>query len=89
MNTGHPRDVDPSITGQPHQVTGRDPDLMGKIPRTLGNRVDMLAAVLTLVPPQPVEGPPRRAFPLPWRDRYPSSPRFLSRSALQRLTDGH
>ncbi len=22
MNTGHPRDVDPSITGQPHQVTG-------------------------------------------------------------------
>lgn len=29
MDTGHPRDVDPSITGQPHQVTGKDPDLMG------------------------------------------------------------
>jgi hypothetical protein len=25
----HPRDVDPSITGQPHQVTGKEPDLMG------------------------------------------------------------
>lgn len=25
----HPRDVDPSITGQPHQVTGNAPDLMG------------------------------------------------------------
>lgn len=23
MNIEHPRDVDPSITGQPHQVTGR------------------------------------------------------------------
>ncbi len=29
MNTGHPRDVDPSITGQPHQVTGKVPGLMG------------------------------------------------------------
>ncbi|CAM5493598.1 hypothetical protein SPILM97S_03736 [Streptomyces pilosus] len=29
MNTAHPRDVDPSITGQPHQVTGKVPDLMG------------------------------------------------------------
>jgi hypothetical protein len=29
MNTGHPRDVDPSITGQPHQVAGKVPDLMG------------------------------------------------------------
>lgn len=29
MDTGHPRDVDPSITGQPHQVTGEVPDLMG------------------------------------------------------------
>ncbi len=29
MNTGHPRDVDPSNTGQPHQVTGKAPDLMG------------------------------------------------------------
>ncbi len=30
MNAEHPRDVDPSITGQPHQVTGKAPDLMGK-----------------------------------------------------------
>ncbi|CAL9530487.1 hypothetical protein SUDANB176_04042 [Streptomyces sp. enrichment culture] len=29
MDTEHPRDVDPSITGQPHQVTGKVPDLMG------------------------------------------------------------
>lgn len=29
MSAEHPRDVDPSITGQPHQVTGKDPDLMG------------------------------------------------------------
>lgn len=29
-NVGHPRDADPSITGQPHQVTGEVPDLMGK-----------------------------------------------------------
>ncbi len=56
MNTGHPRDVDPSITGQPHQVTGKDPDLMGDISRTLGNRVDMPAAVRELVPPQPFFG---------------------------------
>ncbi len=45
MNTGHPRDVDPSITGQPHQVTGKVPDLMGNISRTLGNPVNMPAAV--------------------------------------------
>lgn len=29
MTTGHPRDVDPSITGQRHQVTGKVPALMG------------------------------------------------------------
>jgi len=29
MEAEHPRDVDPSITGQPHQVTGNDPGLMG------------------------------------------------------------
>ena len=29
MNTANPRDVDPSITGQPHQVTGKVPRLMG------------------------------------------------------------
>ena len=26
MDIEHPRDVDPSITGQPHQVTGEVPD---------------------------------------------------------------
>ncbi|EFF92268.1 hypothetical protein SSTG_02587 [Streptomyces sp. e14] len=51
MNTGHPRDVDPSITGQPHQVTGKDPGLMGDISRTLGTPVVMPAAVRVLVPP--------------------------------------
>jgi hypothetical protein len=45
MDTGHPRDVDPSITGQPHQGTGKVPDLMGNISRTLGNPVNMPAAV--------------------------------------------
>lgn len=29
MNAEHPRDVDPSITGQPHQATGKVPGLMG------------------------------------------------------------
>ncbi len=52
MNIGHPRDVDPSITGQPHQATGKVPDLMGNISRTLGNPVNMPAAVRNLVPPQ-------------------------------------
>ncbi|MFJ2771228.1 hypothetical protein [Streptomyces sp. NPDC087300] len=57
MNTEHPRDVDPSITGQPHQVTGYVPDLMGNTSRTLGNPVDMPAAVRISVPPQPFSGP--------------------------------
>lgn len=52
MDTEHPRDVDPSITGQPHQVTGKVPDLMGNTSRTLGNPVNMPAAVRVLVPPQ-------------------------------------
>ena len=52
MDTEHPRDVDPSITGQPHQATGKVPDLMGNISRTLGNPVNMPAAVRILVPPQ-------------------------------------
>lgn len=56
MNTRHPRDVDPSITGQPHQVTGTVPDLMGNISRTLGNQVNMSAAVRILVPPHPCSG---------------------------------
>jgi hypothetical protein len=58
MDTEHPRDVDPSITGQPHQVTGKVPDLMGNISRTLGNPVNMPAAVRILVPPQPFCQPP-------------------------------
>lgn len=53
MNTEHPRDVDPSITGQPHQATGKEPDLMGNTSRTLGNPVNMPAAVRVFVPPQP------------------------------------
>ncbi|MDQ0908781.1 hypothetical protein QFZ32_004193 [Streptomyces canus] len=52
MDIEHPRDVDPSITGQPHQVTGKVPDLMGNTSRTLGNPVNMPAAVRVLVPPQ-------------------------------------
>lgn len=30
MKAGHPRDADPSITGQSHQVAGEVPGLMGK-----------------------------------------------------------
>ncbi len=60
MDTEHPRDVDPSITGQPHQATGEVPDLMGNISRTHGNPVDMPAAVRVFVPPQPFP-----AIPLP------------------------
>lgn len=30
MKAGHPRDADPSITGQPHQVAGEVSGLMGK-----------------------------------------------------------
>lgn len=62
MSTWHPRDVDPSITGQPHQVTGKDPDLMGDISRTLGNWARMPAAVRILVPPQPFQDPPGALF---------------------------
>ncbi len=29
MKTEYPRDVDPSITGQPHQESGKGADLMG------------------------------------------------------------
>jgi hypothetical protein len=56
MDIEHPRDVDPSITGQPHQVTGQVPGLMGNISRTLGNPVSMPAAVRILVPPHPFSG---------------------------------
>lgn len=56
MKAEYPRDVDPSITGQPHQVTGEVPDLMGNITRTLGNSVDVSAAAPATVPPQPCSG---------------------------------
>src|SRR2546430_1165374 len=56
MNIEPPRDVAPSITGQPHQVTGKAPDLMGDISRTPGNPVSMPAAVRILVPPHPFSG---------------------------------
>lgn len=65
MNIEHPRDVDPSITGQPHQVTGKDPGLMGNISRTLGNPVNMPAAVRILVPPQPLYGGFSRLYAAP------------------------
>jgi hypothetical protein len=61
MSTEHPRDVDPSITGQPHQETGEVPDLMGNISRTPGNPVSMPAAVRVLVPPQPFSRAPYAA----------------------------
>lgn len=44
MNAEHPRDVDPSITGQPHQVTGQSSRPDGHISRTLGNWARMPAA---------------------------------------------
>lgn len=77
MNTGHPRDADPSITGQPHQVTGEDPDLMGKFSCTHGNPVDVPAAVPNSVPPQPCPGPFAAARPRPSgsSDRTQAAPR--------------
>lgn len=73
MNTRHPRDVDPSITGQPHQVTGKVPDLMGNTSRTLGNPVDMPAAVRIPYRRNPFPGPvgPLRALPAPLPDFLP------------------
>lgn len=63
MDIEHPRDVDPSITGQPHQATGQDPDLMGNISRTHGNPVNMPAAVRAFVPPQPFSDPAAARVP--------------------------
>ncbi|SOR80156.1 hypothetical protein SCNRRL3882_3612 [Streptomyces chartreusis NRRL 3882] len=51
MNTGHPRDVDPSITGQPHQVTGKVPDLMGIYRGRLVPRCSCQRRYEFLVPP--------------------------------------
>ncbi|TCR23712.1 hypothetical protein EV578_10331 [Streptomyces sp. BK205] len=74
MDIEHPRDVDPSITGQPHQVTGKVPDLMGNISRTLGNSVNMPAAVRILVPPQPCSGALLKEGL--FRDRAHAAPRW-------------
>lgn len=73
MDIEHPRDVDPSITGQPHQVTGKAPDLMGNISRTLGNPVVMPAAVRILVPPHLHAAPRCSASHTAVDSRAPSS----------------
>jgi len=44
-DVGHPRDVDPSITGQSHRVTGKVPDSVGIYRARTGNPADVLAAV--------------------------------------------
>lgn len=65
MDIEHPRDVDPSITGQPHQVTGRSSRPDGQHSRTLGNTVNMPAAV-------PIRYR-RNPFPAPFAFRLPPS----------------
>lgn len=86
MNTEHPRDVDPSITGQPHQVTGKVPDLMGKLSRTLGNTVNMPAAVRVLVPPQPCSGPDSPVSQTPQAETPQAAPRCIaSQTAVDSL----
>lgn len=77
MDAEHPRDVDPSITGQPHQVTDKVSDLMGNISRTLGNWADMPAAVPIPVPPQPFVRPVQTTRPVrtaPGRDHLRALP---------------
>lgn len=57
MNVRHPRDVDPSITGQPHQVTGKVPDLMGNHRgRLVTGRECQRRHHSSTVSPQPVSG---------------------------------
>lgn len=57
MNAEHPRDVDPSITGQPHQVTGKDPDLMGNFRgRLVTGRKCQRRHQSSTVSPQPMSG---------------------------------
>lgn len=64
MEAEHPRDVDPSITGQPHQVTGKDPDLMGNTRGRLVTGRTCQRRYRT-VPPQPFSrrAPPDQAAP--------------------------
>lgn len=58
MNAEHPRDVDPSITGQPHQVTGKAPDLMGNHRgRLVTGRECQRRHQSSTVSPQPMSGP--------------------------------
>ncbi len=58
MSAEHPRDVDPSITGQPHQVTGKDPDLMGIYRgRLVTGRKCQRRHQSKTVSPQPMSGP--------------------------------
>ncbi|GHI78718.1 hypothetical protein Sspor_42790 [Streptomyces spororaveus] len=60
MSAEHPRDVDPSITGQPHQVTGKDPDLMGNYRgRLVTGRKCQRRHQSKTVSPQPVSGAER------------------------------
>ncbi len=57
MNAEHPRDVDPSITGQPHQVTGKVPDLMGNFRgRLVPGRECQRRHQSKTVSPQPMSG---------------------------------
>lgn len=57
MNAEHPRDVDPSITGQPHQVTGKAPGLMGNHRgRLVTGRECQRRHQSSTVSPQPVSG---------------------------------
>ncbi len=57
MNAEHPRDVDPSITGQPHQVTGKVPDLMGNYRgRLVTGRKCQRRHQSSTVSPQPMSG---------------------------------
>lgn len=57
MNAEHPRDVDPSITGQPHQVTGKVPDLMGNLRgRLVTGRKCQRRHQSKTVSPQPMSG---------------------------------
>lgn len=62
MNAEHPRDVDPSITGQPHQVTGKVPDLMGNYRgRLVTGRECQRRHQSSMVSPQPMSGEPQAA----------------------------
>lgn len=64
MNAEHPRDVDPSITGQPHQATGKVPGLMGNHRgRLVTGRECQRRHQSSTVSPQPCARPERRTRP--------------------------